>query len=202
MTAWNQPAPYSVSVNEHLRIMATVSVALLLLAVGSATAAGQDGSALTGNRSSAGTPIYFTVGLGTGTKAIAGQLGASLTVPAGQITARWSGVSDFNLLGRNSSANDVALLYGLRRINGATWYGIAGGPSLAWFAEDGECLSYIGLWPIVTCSQYVVERQRTQGLALQGAIGWRFVSVSALGDVNRVQSFAAITANLHIGKMR
>jgi hypothetical protein len=183
------------------RMILSVATALVLPAIGSA-AAGQDSEVLTEDRSLRPTPIYVTVGLGTGTKALAGQLGVSVEVPVGQITVRSSGVSSFNTLGRNSSASDVALLYGLRRVNGHTWYSVSGGPSVAWFASDQECQSYSGSWPLYICSRYDVERKRAAGVALHSAAGWRFVSVSALGDLNRVQSFAAITANVHIGNMR
>jgi hypothetical protein len=39
-------------------------------------------------------------------------------------------------------------------------------------------------------------------LAFQGAVGWRGISLSALGDVNSIRPFMALTLNLHIGKVR
>jgi hypothetical protein len=184
----------------HCRIAATTGVALGLLAVGSAAVAGQD--AETADRASRGTPIYLTAGVGTGTKAIAGQLGISVAMPVGQVTARWSGVSDLDALGPSSSASDVALLFGLRRVQGTIWYGVAGGPGLVWVAQEAECLSYSGSWPLYTCTRYAVERERAPGFAFQSVVGWRFVSLSALGNVNRLESFAAVTANLHVGRTR
>ena len=42
---------------------------------------------------------YLTIGLGTGTMALAGQLGFSTTLPAGEFTLRIAQVDDFNILG-------------------------------------------------------------------------------------------------------
>jgi hypothetical protein len=165
-------------------------------------AAGQDSSAPTESRASAGTPVYFTAGIGTGTRALAGQLAISATLPAGQITGRVGGVTDVKVFGPSISANDVALLYGVRRIDGTVWYGIAGGAGLAWMNRE-RCVSYsTDLWFFPVCTESVVDRERSAGFAFQGTVGWRRISLSALGDVNSLQSFAAVTANFHIGRMR
>lgn len=200
MTSRDQSNRSGRAASGRYRIVLIAGIALLFLVFGSDTAAGQETSAPTGDQPSPGKPIYFTVGLGTGTMALAAQLGISATAPIGEFTARLAGVTEFNILGPSDNANDVALLYGLRRIEGTRWYGISGGLGFAWVARE-ECVGQSSFF--LGCDRYeVVERQRTPGLAFQGAVGWRHISLTALGDFNSVRTFAALTLNLHVGKVR
>jgi hypothetical protein len=174
--------------------------AVLLLIAESGTAAGQAVNISPADQPSPPRPIYVTVGLGAGTLDLAAHVGVSVRTSDGEFTARLAALTDLTIFGPSVNANDVALLYSWRRIRGTRWAGIGGGLGVAWVARE-ECVRRTtGLF---SCARYeVVERQWAPGFAFHGAVGWRGVSVSALGDVNAERSFAAVTLNLHIGKVR
>ena len=145
-------------------------------------------------------PLMFaTLGLGGGSLGFAAQLGISAHMPFGELTLRYAEVSEFNVFGPSDSVNDVALLYGYRRVKGRRWFSTTMGPALAG-RKVHQCV------PLpddpYSCESYAATTQRRAGIGFQGTAGWRHVSVSALGNVNTLSSFVGATLNVHLGRVR
>lgn len=159
--------------------------------------------------SSSGVPIYFTIGVGSWPipfMPLAGQLGLTVSPPVGELTLRSFGIINSNMRGLSNNFSDIALLYGRRRVQGTVWHSAGVGPAVAWTGLE-ECTSFsgggTGYISISFCDRYeVVDRHWRAGLALQSTLGWRRISVSLLGNANRVQPFVGATLNLHLGRMR
>ena len=146
------------------------------------------------------TPIYLTAGLGPASAGIGGQVALSVHASFGELTLRTAGVTELDLFGPgDNNASDVALLYGVRRIDGRRWVSVAAGPSVSWTTRH-EC---VDTSPGFFCGEWAVaDRTFRPGLAVQAVAGWRATSISVLLDANAARSFAALTVNVHLGRLR
>lgn len=128
--------------------------------------------------------LYVTAGIGPSTLFIAGHIGLTIDIPTGEFTLRYADLEEFCFGDRCRGVSDISLLYGLRRTKGWIWYDLAGGIGRVWSTEID--------W----------KGESGMGFAFQSTFGWRGIGISGLGNINGVRSIAAVTLNLHIGKLR
>lgn len=176
------------AVNRSTRVISTV---LALVAVGALPSEAQDR-----------TRVDLSVGAGVGTPALAGQLSLAAGKRNWDVIVRFAGTTDFNLFGPSASQEDSAVLYGRRRDNARSWYRVAAGVGQVLAVRSGDAEDCF----FIFCS-YERLSEKTLGLAVQADAVWAPLSalglgVGAFGNLNSAASFAGLTINLHLGRIR
>lgn len=174
--------------NRSTRVISTM---LALLAVGALPAEGQDR-----------TRVDLSVGSGAGTGALAAQLSLAAGRRKWDVIVRFAGTTDFNLFGPNASQEDFAVLYGRRLDNPRSWYRVAAGAGQVLALRSGDAEECF----FIFCS-YERLSEKTLGLAVQADAVWAPLSafgvgLGAFGNLNSAASFAGLTLNLHLGRIR
>ena len=148
------------------------------------------------------TGVFVSLGGGVGTHDMAGQLSLSVAFGRHHLVVRTAGTVEFAIFAPGRSTDDVALLYGRRHGAGKSWVRLAGGPSVVTVRDPGA--GYDCYW--FACS-YDIREESTLGLALQADAVWAPVSglglgITASGNLNPKDPFAALTLGVHLGKVR
>jgi len=144
--------------------------------------------------------VITNLGLGVGSRTLAGQLSLWLHVNGHSVGIRTAGTSDFEIFSPSESDEDFALLYGLRSAPGPAWGRIAVGPAVVRTVRTGgagECVFF--------CS-YEVDRKTTFGVALQAdgvlvLVGPIALGATAFGNINPEASFLGVTLTLGLGRV-
>lgn len=146
--------------------------------------------------------VTVGVGMGTGSRDIAGHLSLWIQKDHHAIAIRSAGASDFNILSPSDSESDLAVLYGRRGRSARTWGRIGVGPGVVQTVRSG---------PGYDCSWFVCSydrvRETTVGLAFQadGTLAFsRFLGlgISIFGNLNSAGSFGGAALTIHLGAVR
>lgn len=103
------------------------------------------------------------------------------------------------LVDPGDSVGDFAVMYGYKNQKNHSWGSLRGGLGLSQFIER-ECTEYANNGDSLfgNCKSHSSNFNWGVGMAFEGAIGYRLISLNLVGDINTVKSFWGLLLNFNI----